>query len=77
MTEAVVTGRKWNNPKIYAEILHDGIEMKMSFEDFLTALAAEVGSPTFLMTRAGLELRIKEASGRVLKEMRDASAAVI
>jgi len=77
MNEQIVTGRKWNSPKIYAELLDDGVEMRISFDDFLIALSAEIGSPTFLMTRAGLEARIKAAGERVLAEVRIASKAVV
>lgn len=73
----VVTGRKWTNPEIYAEISSDGVRMEISLEDFLLALSAEMGSPLFLLTADALRKRIEEASARVMSEVRTASKEVV
>jgi hypothetical protein len=75
--DRVVVGRKWNNPNIYTLVESERIEMRILLDDFINALAVEMGSPAFLMTKAGLKERLKLAATAALDEIKKASAQVV
>lgn len=75
--DKVVVGRKWNSPAIYAHVDGEGIELSLDLANFLFALAAEVGNPTLLLTRAQLQRALTNASTKVLAEVKRASVEVI
>lgn len=62
--------RKWSDPKIEIHVTSESIQLSMSLDDFITALAGEVaepaiqqvaqdaGNPTLLFTNAQLEKRM-------------------
>ena len=53
--KAIVTIiRKWNNPTIHVWASDEEIGMQMDLIDFVKALAAEVGSPTMVLTKKQL-----------------------
>jgi hypothetical protein len=71
--KTLLISRKWNHPKIFIEMEHEGIQIGMSVADFVTALADEAaeplaaqiagsaGNPFLLMTNAQLVARIVAA----------------
>lgn len=73
----VVIARKWNSPHITATITNEEISLTMSLADFVFALAEEVGSPTFIITKKGLKEAILSAGAKVEAEMKDASKFVV
>lgn len=78
MSKSVVTiSRKWNNPKITTTITGEQISIQMSMEDFVTALKAEIGSVTLVMTKAGFEARLDAAVANVLQGMKDETIKVV
>lgn len=62
--------RKWNNPTIQIQVTDESIDLTMTLDDFILALADEVaeplvkqvvqdaGSPLLLLTNAQLEKRL-------------------
>ena len=72
MTKKVTICRKWNNPRIVTTVTNKGIEMEMTLDDFVYALAFEVsnslidqivedaGNPTMWFTKAKLKEKIQE-----------------
>lgn len=62
--------RRWNNPNIQIQVTDQSIELTMTLDDFILALADEVaeplvrqvvqdaGSPLLLLTNAQLEKRL-------------------
>lgn len=78
MSKSVVTiSRNWNNPKITTTITGEHISIQMSIEDFVTALKAEIGSVTWVMTKAGFEARLDAAVATVLQGMKDETVKVV
>lgn len=74
---AVVVSRQWTRPEIRVDVTADGIAIAMSLPDFLTALAAELGSPAAVMTKAQLSRRIEAAAAAVVEHMKGASVPVM
>ena len=75
--EKVVTGRKWNNPEIFAEIRRDGIYMTISLEDFMIALGEEMGSPLWWLTKDALKKKLSASCEKVLSEVRTVSKEIV
>ena len=76
-SKSVVTvSRKWNEPNIIVWVNNEGIGMGMKMDDYLVALSEEVGSPTFLLTKAQMLQKMREASPKVEAEMKDATLKV-
>ena len=78
MSKSVVTiSRNWNNPKIITTITGEKISIQMSIEDFVTALKAEIGSVTWVVTKAAFDTKLDEAVSRVIEGIKDESAKVM
>lgn len=73
----LVIRRQWNNPVIEVYISKDDIGLKMSLNDFLHALAEEVGNPTFLVTKAGLKKKLLDKADWVLTNVKQETARVV
>ncbi len=73
----VVIGRKWNRPEIYTHLSTEKIELAVSLEDFVLALAAEIKRPAFIMSRSRLHTELLAAIPRVLSEVKKISAEVV
>jgi hypothetical protein len=73
----VLVSRRWDNPNITVAITRADISIAMSVEDFVTALALEVGNPTFLMTTAGLKTALQAAATNVVEGMKAETARVV
>lgn len=54
----------------------DMLGADMLTEDYIKALAAEFGSPVFVLSRAQLEKRLFEAAARVQMQMQESTVAV-
>lgn len=66
----VLVGRKWNNPNITIEVSTEGIEVRMTLEDFLTSVVTEIGSPAMLFRQEALGSAVLEAANRVVAGMK-------
>ncbi len=75
--EKLVIGRKWNNPEIYTHIDVNKIELGISMENLVHALAQEVDKPALIMTKAQLEKRLQIAMTKVLSEIKRCSTEVV
>ena len=73
----VVVGRKWNNPEVYTQLCDEKIELAISIENFVLALAAEIKSPAFILTKAGLAHELSAAIPKVLSEVKKSSVEVV
>ena len=80
--EKIIVSRQWQDSNII-EIVEitasaDNKEIKLTapLDQFVSALAAEVGSPFMLVTTAQLNERLKAACRIVVQEMKNASIYV-
>ncbi len=73
---AIVISRKWKDLKIEAFMNDKEVGAQTDLEQFMKAVADQVGSPTFVMTRAQLLQRILDATEVVLKELKDGTRYV-
>jgi hypothetical protein len=73
----VLVGRKWHEPEISISVGTEGIGISLSLEDFLKALAQEVGNPSFVVTIKGLEKRLLSASEAVVAGMKEETVRVM
>jgi len=77
-SKSVVTvSKRWNNPNILVWVHDEGIGMGMKLDDFIIGLAAEVGNPALIMTKAQLLAKIQASAAVVEKTMKEASAVVV
>jgi hypothetical protein len=53
------------------------IGLEMAAEDYLRALAREIGNPTLLVTSTQLERRIREAHHRVITGMKQETVQIV
>lgn len=81
MERHVVIKRAWSDPQISTSVSVDadkkGIAVRMPLVDFVRELAAEVGNPTLLVTRAALLTRLQAAAELVCREMKQATSKVM
>lgn len=73
----VVVGRKWNNPEIYTHLSTEKIQLEISIEDFVLALANEIKRPAFILSRNGLNTELLAAIPKVLSEVKKTSVEVV
>ena len=73
----VVVSRKWTDVQIRAFVTDDAVGAEMMLDDFVKALAAEVGNPALLMTRAQLLEKLQKASVVAQWELKDATKFVV
>jgi hypothetical protein len=76
-SKSVVTvSRKWNEPNIIVWVNNEGIGMGMKMDDYLVALSEVIGNPLFVLTKAQMLQKMREASPAVESEMKDATLKV-
>lgn len=77
-TKTVITkSRKWHSPEILAYVNNEEIGLSIKLDDYLQALVAEIGNPTFIVTQAQLLAKLRAASIVIEQEMHDKSVAVV
>jgi len=77
MTEQVVVSRKWSAPEITAFVTDGAVGAAMALDDYLKALAAEVGNPATLLTVNALAKALAKANYAVLAEMKATTRYVV
>jgi hypothetical protein len=78
MNKQVVTiSRQWDNPSILTTIDQNEISLKISLEDFITALKHEIGTVAYTFTRASLNEKIDNAVNLVLESIKEESSKVV
>lgn len=77
MISKVVVSRKWGSPEITAFVSKEDVGASIRLEDFVKALAAEIGSPVLLVTKTGLEKALLAAHAAVVAEMKSATRFVV
>lgn len=75
--DVVVISREWHNPNIRMVVNPKGINISMSVDDFIMALAEEVGSPTMILTRVAFLKKLQASSFTVLDGMKRESKKVM
>jgi hypothetical protein len=73
----ITIGRKWNNPRIMVWVTDEEIGLGLSLDDFLIALAAEIGNPATLLTSAQMLRRIQASAKSVIETVKEHSAEVL
>lgn len=76
-TSTVLVSRKWHEPEITVHVSDKEIGVETKLDDFVAALADEVGNPTLYVTRAQMKRAIEEAAERVISAMKQETARVI
>lgn len=66
----VRVAREWNRKEISIDLAKDNIEISLPLESFLTALAAEMGSPASRVTRSGLLKQLNHAAAKIVSDMK-------
>jgi hypothetical protein len=74
---AVVVSNTWANIGITAFVTQEGLGSKMLLDDFVQALALEVGNPAFILTSKSLAANLHAAKNVVLDEMKQATIHVV
>lgn len=78
MAKSIVTvSRLWNNPKILVQVTNEGIALTLMLDEFLNAMAAEMGNPTFLVTKAQLLAKMQAAASVVESGVKESSSAAV
>lgn len=75
--DVVVITREWHNPQIRVVVTSDAIGISMALDDFVKALALEIGNPTSMLTQAQLMKRLTAAKDQVLRGMKQVTAKVM
>ena len=75
--ETVTITRFWHEPKIHHEITVEKIAIGITLEDYLLALAEEVGNPTLLLTKLQLKLALQKASRKVIEAVKAETSKVV
>lgn len=65
----VVKSRKWHQPNVETYVTHKEIGVQIDLDDFLQALVAEIGNPTFLLTKKQLTKALQAAADSTIDEM--------
>jgi hypothetical protein len=74
----VLVARRWDNPTIEVTVNAEGISIAMPLTEFLSSIAAEVGSPAMLLLTTGsLQRELQRACDVVTTEMKAATRQVI
>lgn len=74
---AVTVSRHWDSPVIKVSVSHEKIEMELGLDDYLVALAAEIGNPATMLTQAALLARMRVAAERVRLKVQESSVVVV
>jgi len=73
----IVVSRQWAHPSIEAFVHSDAVGARMELNDFVAALAHEVGNPAMIFTKAQMYERLKAAAEAVSAEMKCATSHVV
>lgn len=76
MKTVITVSRKWNNPTIAAFVDTHEVGATMYLDEFIDSLLEEIGSPTFIMTKAQLASKVKTAATTIVDEMKRATVNV-
>ena len=74
MKSTVVISRHWDKPQINVFVTVAGIQIETAIDDYLTALAAEIGNPTMLVTRRAMIEALRSASLTAIEKIKEASS---
>lgn len=73
--EVVTISRHWDNPTIKVWVNREEIGLQVGIDDYLAALAREIGNPATMLTQAQLLARIRAAAERVRLKVQESSVA--
>lgn len=73
----VTVSRKWDHPNIETTVSGDGIAIRMSLDDFLKALVAEVGTVAFTFRQVTFAAQLDAAAKIVVQGMKDETIKVV
>jgi hypothetical protein len=69
-----VVSRQWHQPQIDVGVSESGIRIVMPMDDYIQALATEIGSPAMILTQAQLLTRMRAAATAVQMGMQKVTA---
>jgi len=75
--DKVIISRHWDNPAITVSVKHEKIEVAISLNDFVSALAAEFGSPAMVFTNATFRKRLFDCVDAALIKVKQATNSVM
>jgi|JI8StandDraft_1071087.scaffolds.fasta_scaffold57829_2 hypothetical protein len=73
----VVITKHWTNPEILVTVALSGIGVQIHLKDFIDALVLEAGNPSMLVTKNGLNKRLKAAAEIVVQKMKQETVKVV
>jgi len=81
--EHIVISRKWNNPEISIDLISvgdstkDGIEIKITLENFIESLVQEARNPLMVNSKKALLNNLKDAAEVVCSGLKEETAKVL
>jgi len=72
----VTVSRLWGNPEIFVWVDALSLGMRISLDDFIVALAKEMGNPTLMITQAQLLARMQTAARVVEATVKESSVVL-
>lgn len=75
--EQVTITREWHSPEITTKVCNKEISLSITLDDYLIALAYELGSPAFLFSKNTLLNKMKQASEDVITAIKKESIKVV
>jgi len=73
----IIVSRMWAKPNIEAFVYSDQVGARMDLNDFITAVATEMGNPVIILTRSQLLDKLRSAVEVVSAEMKNATKHVV
>ena len=73
----VVISRYWNNPNILAYVTDDEVGVRISLDDFITALKAELGSITFKISNTNFNQLIDDSVKLIIERVKETSVHAV
>jgi hypothetical protein len=73
----VTISKHWHNPEIHHNVNLDGIEMTITLEHFIEAVAAEIGPVTWVFRDATFRAKYDNAVKTVISKIKEESAKVV
>jgi hypothetical protein len=70
----IVISRYWHRPKIDVFLMREGIAIEFTVEDFIKAIAEEIGSPTLILKQKTIQDKLIDAAAQVLEKAKEASS---
>lgn len=77
MKTTLTISRKWHMPQIETSVSNESISLKCDLDDFIEAVAQELGPVTWVFSDKAFRLKLDAAVERVLQGIKDESSKVV